>query len=205
MNRTITLSILAVLALSSSILYAYNNSWRLVKDAEGIKVFNRKVGNSPLNESKAITIVKAQINEVYDMVLGIDNIPKWMFKVSRCEMLKQESDDTFFVLAEIDAPWPIYDRDLILRFDITERSATKISCKLTGVPDYIKPRENFVRIPYYKGAWHWTQLNTNDVEIVQQSHIDPGGAIPKWLANAASSEAPFNTLRNMRNIFAEQQ
>ena len=101
-------------------------SWRLVKNTNNVQVYNRTIEGSVLSESKAVTIINTNISKLHTMVMDVPNIPQWMFKVSRCERLATLDDQNFYILAEIDAPWPISDRDVILHFTITPISDTQI-------------------------------------------------------------------------------
>ena len=49
-----------------------------------------------------------------------------------------------------------------------------------------------------EGRWTMTPKADGMVEVVYEAHTDPGGSVPSWLSNKFVVEAPFNTLKGMR-------
>lgn len=64
-------------------------------------------------------------------------------------------------------------------------------------PDYLPAVEGYVRVTRVDGFWQFTPLD-DKTEVTYQVHMDPGGSVPSWLANKFVVEAPFNTLRALR-------
>ncbi|MNO08734.1 hypothetical protein D3C81_2315520 [compost metagenome] len=48
------------------------------------------------------------------------------------------------------------------------------------------------------GLWKLVPKGAGEVEVTYQVHTEPGGSVPSWLANSFVVDAPFNTLKAMR-------
>ena len=72
-------------------------------------------------------------------------------------------------------------------------------------PNYLKENENFVRIPFGKGLWRVKVTGQNQLNVMFQLQIDPGGNVPAWLANIFVTTTPTYTLKKLREIIAEDK
>jgi hypothetical protein len=48
------------------------------------------------------------------------------------------------------------------------------------------------------GFWKFTPKGADQIEVTYQVHTEPGGDVPSWLANKFVVDAPFNTLKALR-------
>lgn len=48
------------------------------------------------------------------------------------------------------------------------------------------------------GYWKLVPKNANETEVTYQVHTEPGGSVPSWLANKFVVDAPFNTLKALK-------
>lgn len=114
-------------------------------------------------------------------------------------MLKFISDREFIYRAELDAPWPVSDRDLIMHAKLSAGpNPNEYYFSTVGKPDFIPPRKGFVRVPVSDGNWQIKVLGKERLEIKNSLKVDPGGDIPVWLLNLSLAEGPFETFANLR-------
>ena len=74
-----------------------------------------------------------------------------------------------------------------------------------GKPDFIAPREDFVRVPVSEAHWYIKVVDKNTIHIKHSILIDPGGAIPAWLMNLSLAEGPYETFKNLRNYLSSER
>ena len=75
----------------------------------------------------------------------------------------------------------------------------------SGVPIMmnIPEEKGFVRVAQVEGYWKFVPKGDNLTEVTYQVHTEPGGSVPSWLANKFVVDAPFNTLKALKE-HAEQ-
>ena len=64
--------------------------------------------------------------------------------------------------------------------------------------DYLPEEEGYVRVAKVEGLWKLTPKGPGQTEITYQVQTEPGGSVPSWLANSFVVDAPFNTLKGLR-------
>ncbi|MBC7922591.1 MAG: START domain-containing protein [Ferruginibacter sp.] len=176
-------------------------SWKLVKDKNGVKVYTRKVEGSALKEFKAVTTVAAPLNSLVALLKDFESYPAWVTDCKAARQLKLVSPTSYYYYAELNAPWPVENRDMVVHFQVQQDSATKaVTCTMAAEPDYLPPQPGNVRIPKLKGTWQLTPQQDGTVEVLHRVHAESGGSIPAWLANSVMTDGPYRTLSNMRNV-----
>ncbi len=70
--------------------------------------------------------------------------------------------------------------------------------KLQGVPTYKPEEKGYVRVAQVEGFWKLVPKGANETEVTYQVHTKPGGSVPSWLANKFVVDAPFNTLKALK-------
>jgi hypothetical protein len=69
---------------------------------------------------------------------------------------------------------------------------------LKGEPTYIPEEKGFVRVAQVEGFWKFVPKGADQTEVTYQVHTEPGGSVPSWLANKFVVDAPFNTLKALK-------
>ncbi|KPX87998.1 Collagenase-related protease [Pseudomonas syringae pv. rhaphiolepidis] len=62
-----------------------------------------------------------------------------------------------------------------------------------------------MRVTEVKGFWKMVPKGSNQTEVTYQVHTEPGGSVPSMLANKFVVDAPFNTLKALRERAAQTQ
>jgi len=175
--------------------------WSLAKDADGIKVYVRKVEGSPLREFRG----EAQLNSTPDKVVAVlrdaNAFRQWMPDVAASELLKATDTEQFHYL-DNKAPWPVSHRDGVYHFTYSRTADGAVTVLVEALPDYMPLREGKVRIPQANGQWRLVP-GTEGVSVTYQMHASPGGSIPNWLANQTVVDTPFGTLKALRSRLEE--
>jgi hypothetical protein len=183
----------------SLFLFTQQKDCQLRKSAEGIAVYTCKTEDSKINSIQSNFTVSATIDELSKALIDLDDFPKWQYKTTKTELLKQISKDEFVYRAELETPWPVSNRDLILHVKLsTDANRGEYHFSALGKPDFIPPREGFVRIPLSEAHWYITVVDQTTLKINHTILIDPGGSIPAWLMNLSLAEGPFQTFKNLR-------
>ena len=171
----------------------------LRKSAEGIEVYTCKMADSKINSIQSSFTVSASIHTLSEALFDLKNFPKWQYKIVKTEMLKRMSANEFIYLAELETPWPVSNRDLILHVKMSATAnPNEYHFSAMGKPDFIPPRDGFVRVPVSEAHWYIKVLDKSSIQIKHSILIDPGGSIPAWLMNLSLAEGPYETFKKLR-------
>lgn len=107
-----------LLALAASVFFGdvqAQEDWKLERDRDGIKVYNRRLEGSKLKEFKGVAVMKATPQQVLKLLKDYQQHEKFMYKVKpgSVEVVKRVSDNEFYTYMEITTPWPAQARDIV--------------------------------------------------------------------------------------------
>ncbi|MDP4130578.1 MAG: START domain-containing protein [Bacteroidota bacterium] len=174
-------------------------TWNLKKDKEGIKVYSRSSEHSKIDEIKADFNVQGTLSEMAAVMLDVDDHVQWAYSTKSNALLKKTNDADLYFYTEMNSPWPLSNRDLIVHLLLSQDPASKImTIEETEVPDYIPEKKSVVRVPFSKAVWTVTPVNKKTIKINYQIEVDPGGAVPAWVVNMFAAKCPFESFKNLR-------
>jgi len=176
--------------------------WELLKVEHGITVERRRVAGSALRELRGRGLVDAPLAAV--LAVLEDEAQRAQQKAG-CAGIESGSGRpgarSAILYDRTRAPWPVADRDVVLRadtlLDVAERTVridfvtTESAC--------LPPIPGVVRMPFMRGHYVLRPAGgglLTDVEY--QVHADPGGTLPRWTANLASKQLPYTTIADLR-------
>ncbi|NNF02094.1 MAG: hypothetical protein HKN22_05380 [Bacteroidia bacterium] len=173
------------------------SEWKLAKEKDGIQVFTRKSESSALKDSRVSGEVNAQPEVVASIIMNIDLYPEWVPTCLHAEVLERKGKGLIYY-AEYKAPWPVANRDMIVKIDKQDREGGDIYIDMVGLSDYIDEKNKKIRIPEFRGYWLLEKTEDNTTLATNEFHTDPGGSIPAWLANMTAVDNPLKTFRGLR-------
>ena len=185
-------------AVSAGRAVAETEDWSLDKQKNGIDVYTRPVADSGIKEFKGVAEVAAGVAVILAVLRDSDRFKTWFPNTSESSLLGRE-DDVSYQYSVMTAPWPVSDRDNILRSVSTHNNETGVVViTLNAVPDYHPEAEGRVRVQRARGSWKLEPLAANRTNVTFTMHLEPGGGIPQWLINTRIVATPFDALTNLR-------
>jgi hypothetical protein len=185
------------------LLFVFNvpakEKWRLVKEEAGIKVYTKTESGSRYKAFKAEMQVSCKIESIVEVLKTTNSINNWVVNCKGVELLKTGNNDQYYYI-ETSLPLPFENRDMVYHFQYIEINSQQVKVIVTGMPEYIPPKEGIVRMAKTNGYWLLSQVDSNKTDVTYQMHVEPGGLIPAWLANPFIKNVPFSTFKELRNI-----
>jgi hypothetical protein len=179
-------------------------NWKLVKEETGIKVYTKSEPGSEYKAFKAEMVVGCNIEKVVGVLKNTNTNNSWVVNCRGVELLKEDGDNQYYYI-ETSLPWPFESRDMVYHFQYLNINSGQVKVIVTGIPEYIKPKEGIVRMAKTDGYWLLTSTDKNKTDITYQMHVEPGGLIPAWLANPFIKNVPFSTFKELRNIVQQSK
>ncbi len=176
---------------------AQAEDWKMAKDEDGIKVSLSDVAGSQYKAYRGVTVMKttvAKLRALHDDVVGAC---AWIHECKSQKLLKREGDESW-TYTQFKAPFPVTDRDSVLHVTTVAGADGSLTRKLEGVPTYLPEEKGFVRVAQVQGFWKFVPKGADQVEVTYQVHTEPGGSVPSWLANKFVVDAPFDTLKALK-------
>jgi len=88
-----------------------------------------------------------------------------------------------------------------IKYDQTDEMVITAESE-TGI---LPKKESYVRVPSSRGMWIVKEKNKNSLQVKYTMQIDPGGAVPAWLANWICAQAPYESFRNLKAILEKKK
>ena len=181
-------------------------SWRPEKSGDGIHVYSRAVEGSSVRAVKAEVAVDAAFEDAVALLLDASQRPRWDELCAEASIVRRVSETEDVAYIHNDLPWPVSDRDMVLRriWSVdADRSRAQIRASvMDGVLPEIAGR---VRVTHADGVWTIERGDAAGVHITTEIHADPGGPVPDWLMNALSVQGPYKALRNIRHLLESRE
>lgn len=189
-----------VTVLFSGVVHA--EDWQLAKDEQGIKVWLSEVAGSKYKAYRGVTVIDASVQRLRALQEDLAGACAWIHECESQKLLKHEGDKAW-TYSRFKTPWPVTPRDSVLLVTSIEQADGGLKRTLLAQPAYVPEEKGYVRVASVDGYWQLTPKGPDRTEVTYQVHTDPGGSVPSWLSNKFVVDAPFNTLRALRERAAK--
>jgi len=176
---------------------AQAEDWQVVKEQDGIKVSLSEVAGSKYKAYQGVTVMKTTMPKLRALQEDVSGACAWIHECKSQKLLKHEGDKSW-TYTQFNTPWPVKSRDSVLEVTTVEGTDGSLTRNLKGVPKYLPEEQDYVRVTQVEGFWKFVPKGAGQVEVTYQVHTDPGGSVPSWLANKFVVDAPFNTLKALK-------
>ncbi len=173
--------------------------WKLKTDKDNIKIYSKSTPDSKMKTLKVVCPIDARLTQLAALILDINATTEWVYKTKSAIVQKQVSPSEVIYYSEINMPWPLSDRDFIVRVKVTQDPATKIvTVNTENLPSFLPEKKDIVRVKHSEAKWVFRPLPKNQVLMEYTLVVDPGGSIPTWLVNMFSTKGPFECFKNLK-------
>ena len=193
MKPLILLILLALINPSSQ----NDTAWVLAKEKNAIQVYTRAYTNSEIQEFKAITQTSKGIQLIENLIEDVEAYPDWKENIGDAKILEQLDQNNLIVWYVVKAPWPFTNRDMVAHMTKSVNEKGVITYSITNSSDYIKEKEDMIRIKEAEGNWQLTPMPNGEVKISYQFYADPAGSLPEWVINMFIVDAPFQMFESL--------
>lgn len=185
-----------IVGLASLSSLAMAEDWKVAKDEDGIKVSLSEVAGSQYKAYRGVTVIKAPVAKIRALQEDVAGSCAWIHECKSQKLLKHEGDQSW-TYAQFNTPWPVTARDSVLHVTTIQDADGGVTRTIEAAPTYQPEEKGFVRVAEAKGYWKLVPKG-GATEVTYQLHTNPGGSVPSWLANKFVVEAPFNTLKALK-------
>jgi hypothetical protein len=191
--------------------------WVEAAKEDGITVYSRVREDSSIGEMKAIGLMDAAPHEVWKAVRDYPNYPKTMPYTEESKVLATEGgagpggggakitwfysvvnaplvDRRDYVIKLIDeSDWKDGKGYLLVRWSASDEKAPPL-------------KEDVVRVKVNEGMWKLEPRDGGKKTFATYwVYTDPGGSLPKWIANKANNTAVPNVFAAIKKVVADDR
>ena len=191
----LTMLMLVASFLPNAIYSQDDDGWELKRDKGDIVVYIRETEGSDIKDLKFETELEASLNSIAAILMNVEGFDDWVYSSEISKTVEQISDTEVIYYNIIDFPWPLSNRDLVLRSRFWQDDATKaIHSQTYSVHDFLPEEDGLVRMTKADIHWIFTPIGNGKVKLVYTLSTDPGGSIPAWMINLAADQGPLMTM-----------
>lgn len=207
-RRSATLVLLVGLFLASPMLAIRSEgaeptrSWRHESSRDGIEVWTRPVSGSTARAFRGEGVMPVATEEIVELLSSADRFKTWFPETLESSGVEVDSD-TLLHYSVLDMPWPVADRDNVLKSTLKRDDKTGVvEIFLEAAPKGMPNVPGLVRVHRASGYWRLEPRGANTTFVRFDMHLDPGGKLPEPLVNARITATPYQALSNLRQVLA---
>jgi ribosome-associated toxin RatA of RatAB toxin-antitoxin module len=203
--------------------HSVDDTWLLkIDDRENDIVLHYRKTADGLTEFRGVTHIKSSLSGFVALFRDVDAMPRWVDHAHKATNLKQVSDTEVYAHIVTRMPFPFTYRHSIVHTFISQDPLTgevvingrdaEEGYLLNLSPEkqeFLAEQNKYVLIRNLKSHWAFRPQADGMVEVEFQGYGNPGGIIskiiPQGLLRMFIWEAPYNTLKGMREIVGETE
>ncbi len=193
-----TLSLLCGLVLVAAPALA-DGGWRLVAEKDGVRVLARDVPGRDMPTFRGEGTIDGNLYDVMAVISDIARHREWVESCSDARLLRKENERTYVVYQRTDAPWPVADRDSVVRSVASvDLKRMEVTIRFSSIQSPLMGKvDGVVRMENLRGTYRLKALGARQTRIEYEVDADPGGRLPRWIARLATKRLPIYTIRNL--------
>ena len=197
-RRFVMLVSMSVLALALALVTPASAERSVVRVEDGITVEEDTGAGRALPIMIGTTTMNTTPAQIAAWVTAVHTYVDWQHNCEEARVLSQP-DGSALTYNRIGSPWPVSDRDVVLRTtkETLEDGGIRLEFRSTEDVNLEVPR-GVVRMPRLIGSYVLTPVAAGGTHVVYTVDSDPGGSLPAWLVRQAGKDLPYFTLVNLQ-------
>ncbi len=174
--------------------------WEFLDQDDGIDIWKLEIPGKELPGFRGQVIINASMQHILDEMMDSKHHKDWMYRIQESSVLEELSASDAIVYSRTSAPWPVADRDVILKVGYHYNAdKSHLIMRFKNIDsNKRKVPANVVRMPYLSGFYKMWKIGENKTKVLYEVEADIGGSIPLWIAKKASKDLPYITLSALR-------
>lgn len=183
---------------------SFSQTWKLEKDKDNIRVYTADSKNNSFKLVRVEATLPGTYSKLIAILTNVNNFSDWIYHNKFCRLIKKITAYDFIYYSEIEMPWPVSNRDVLIHLQIKTDSLPRFMTVTGRAESTIIPNiPGKVRVPRYNANWKITTPSSNKIHISYTLELDPGGSLPAWVVNSFAEKGPFGTFSNLSKLLAK--
>lgn len=170
---------------------------QVVRVESGITVEEEAAPGRTLPILTGTTTMTAPAAQIAAWIGATHTYVEWMHNCEEARVVT-DSNGGVYGYNRIGSPWPVSDRDVVLRSKRSDLPNGRIRIEFKSTDDVDVPvPSGAVRMEHLMGSYDLEPVE-GGTRVIYTVDSDPGGSLPTWLVRQAAKDLPYFTLRNLR-------
>jgi hypothetical protein len=175
------------------------DEWEVISRARGVIVSLRREPDREFPTFRGVGTIDVGMWDIFALLEDMESHTRWMHRCSRARIVGEESKHVRYLYNRTDAPWPVADRDVVVRSAFSMSGDGKdIWTKFRSIEGKFVHLPGVVRMPFLEGFYHLSAQGEGKTVVEYQVNADPGGTLPTWVVNQISKDMPERTIIDLR-------
>jgi len=180
-----------------------DGNWQFRVEHKGIKIFSSRVIGSDIHGFKGEAEFQVSLKKLISLFYDMASYNRWVHQLADMHILDKSDAVEYVVRQIIKTPWPLQEREVIMRTGLVSAGGNTVAVTMKGEPDYLPDNPKYHRVRHAAGMWVFNPTAHGKVHITFLMHLDPGKDVPSSLSNAGMFEVPFYSLNNLRTLMKD--
>lgn len=176
------------------------NDWKEVRDVDGIRIFTRDIPGSPLITVRGVSQLDAGILKTGHIIRDVSRYIEWVPQLQLARIIEQNQVSEWLVYLLIELPWPVSDRDVLLRFraDINN-TGDHITYHVQSVEqDSVPELPGVVRAEIPDARVLLSGDDQDQTQLDAYMQLDLKGFIPVFVNHFVTKKLPVKLISRLR-------
>ena len=174
-----------------------SDPWEFVRERKGVKVYQQEVGER--TAFRGIGIIEGTPEKLVGIIHNTKRWKFWIDDLNEGRLIEKKTDFHFVFKQEINAVWPVRNRELVFESKILRKGPSQILLEMKSVPHPSTPVESGnVRATVTFTRYRIDPLEGNRMQVTFENLSDPGGRIPDFMVDWASKSFPVSIIEGLR-------
>ena len=177
-----------------------DGEWTLRKEADHIRVYTIDQPDSSFKAFKAEAVLDAPIENLMAVMANPGSCVEWVHNCTESYAFGDGEFQDRFAYSVNDMPWPVTDRDYVLRIRTRgDKASGEIVMDLNAMPDQRAESGSRVRVDRSDTLYRFTPEG-DKTRMVWVQHTDPNGSLPGWLVNSLLVDIPVRSMEELERV-----
>jgi hypothetical protein len=154
---------------------------------------------------KAVADLDVPLENLMAVMINPESCKEWVHNCTESYAFGQGEFHDRYAYSVNDMPWPVTDRDYVLRIRTRGNADTgEVVMDLNAVPGMRAEFNSRVRVDRSDTLYRFTP-NGDKTHMVWVQHTEPNGALPGWLVNNLLVDIPVKSLQALEAVAKEDK
>jgi len=177
----------------------FAQEWELEKTVNGVEIYTRLLDGAEIKELKMNFICPSDLGPLISLISDAERFTQWVYRATEFKAISSSSPGEGIFYGSVDFPWPLDDRDYVIKTTLTQNPDTKAvlirseDIEVAELPEV----DGFIRLPGHQNEWRLQPLGNGQTQVEYWLYSQPGGSIPDWMVNLAIDKGAVETIKNL--------
>lgn len=177
---------------------ALSDGWRLVGQDKGVLISTRQLPGQTHPTFRGQATITGAVLHVLAVVLDSPNAIHWVKGANAMAVVQDGDGRSQLVQMLTDLPWPIRDRDTIMRRTVDVLApASAFRVRFQCAPDEVAVPHGAIRVRHCDSHFALRAVEPGKTYVDYQVQVDPGGGLPDWSIHWMEKRVTVDTLSRL--------